>query len=221
MLVLRGRTRPDLLNPVFGLPTRDDLPRGPEPSANERYWVEWFVQFSEINASIERLSQALVYLSHYPRSRVFRFHRLSEASWLRYHIEAYLQEAYILVERLKAFLKRTERTASRCGDPNGRNSARKFRSAVDASFKNIVQARAGHVHKHRFEDEELRNLDTLVLLTASGKMGKLRPLREARFIATLEKWRRQLNENNKVSLALCATIFTETTEILKRNEPLR
>jgi hypothetical protein len=128
MLLLRARTRPDLLNPVFGLPPREDIPAGPEPSANEQYWVEWFYQFVEINASIERLGQALVYLSHYPRSPVFRFHRLSEASWRRYHIKSYLQETYILSERLGGFLRKVERAANRAGDATGGASARKLQT---------------------------------------------------------------------------------------------
>jgi hypothetical protein len=104
--LLKAGARPDLLNPVFGLPQPKTIAKGPVTSANERYWLDWFEEFTEIDSSMNRLDQALAYLSQYPGTGIFRFHRLSEANWLRYHIEAYLQETYILFERLRRLLRR-------------------------------------------------------------------------------------------------------------------
>lgn len=217
--LIKSGIRPGLLNPVFGLPQPKDMPKGPDPSANERYWLDWFHEFSEINASMDRLDQAFAYLSHYPPRKVFRFHGLSEASWLRYHIEAYLQEVYILSARLSRFLRRVEKTANEARDRTGVSSVRRLRSAVNVSLKDVVRARGHHVHESRFHDDELASLDTLVLLTKAGKMRKLRPLRETQFATTLLKWRKQVLKNNKETQTLCAALFIETRDILTRNEP--
>jgi hypothetical protein len=158
---LKAGARPDLLNPVFGLPQAKSVARGPEPSANERYWLDWFEEFTEIDSSMNRLDQALVYLSHFPGSRTFRFHRLSEA-WLRYHIEAYLQETYILFQRLSRFLRRVQKVAIDARDKGGVSSAKKLKTSLEASFKSVVGIRGRHVHEYRFQDDELRNLDTLL-----------------------------------------------------------
>jgi hypothetical protein len=62
-------------------------------------------------------------------------------------------------------------------------------------------------------------LDSLVLLTKSGKMRELRALREIQYLSTLLKWRTQLRKNNKEIQGLCVALFQTTASILKDNEP--
>jgi hypothetical protein len=219
--LLKAGLRPDLLNPVFDLPVPMGVQKGPEPTANERYWLNWFQDFGEVDASLTRLDQALVYLSHYPSSRVFRFHGLSEADWIRYHVEAYLQETYILSERLRRFLKKVEKTAIAARDKAGLSAVKRLKAGVEATLKNVVKVRGGHVHRHRFQDDELKNLDTLVLVTKGGKMREFREFRRLKFVAALDKWRTQLLINNKETEKLCVAVFVETAAILTRNEPTR
>jgi hypothetical protein len=219
--LLKAGLRPGLLNPVFDLPVPAGVQKGPKPSANEQYWLNWFRDSSEIEASLMRLDQALVYLSHYPSSRVFRFHGLSEADWIRYHIEAYLQETYILSERLGRFLRKVEKVAIAARDKAGVSTVKRLKASVDATLKNVVKVRGGHVHEYRFQDDELQNLDTLVLVTKAGKMRELRGFRRLKFATALDKWRKQLLSNNKETEKLCVSIFVETTAILTRDEPPR
>jgi hypothetical protein len=219
--LLREGVHPGLLNPVFGLPEPKDLPKGRKPSPNERYWLDWFQEFSEIDASMKRLDQALVYLSHYPDARVFRFHKLSEADWIRYHVEGYLQETYILCERLRRFLRKVEKVAIAARDKAGLSSVKKQKAIVDASLSHVVRARGGHVHEYRFQDDELRDLDTLVLVTRNGKLRELRWVRRYKFDAALLKWRKQILRNNKETEKLCVALFKETTAAITRNEPTR
>jgi hypothetical protein len=216
---LKARIRPGLLNPVFGLPQPETVAKRPEPSANERYWLTWFEEFIEIDSSMNRLDQALVYLSHYPGSRTFRFHGLTEADWLRYHIEAYLQETYILFKRFDRFLRKVEKVAIDARDRAGVSSAKKLKTVLDASLKGVVATRSKHVHEYRFQDDELKNLDTLVLLTKAGKMRSLRGFRRVQYITVLVKWRKQLGTNNKETQKLCVAVLEEVKVILTRNEP--
>ena len=209
----------DLLNPVFGLPPSNKGPKRQQLSRNERYWIDWLQEFSEINSSIERLDQCLVYLTHFPAKKSFRFHGLSESDWLRYHIEAYLQETYILYTRLTRFLRMVEKVAIASSDKAGLLSAKGLKRIVEESFAAIVKTRAGHVHEHRFDATELRNLDTLVLLTKAGRLRKLYVLRQLEYFSALEKWRKQLIANNKEILTGLVLLFPEATKILKRNEP--
>ncbi|HXM67766.1 MAG TPA: hypothetical protein VN911_13610 [Candidatus Acidoferrum sp.] len=219
--LLKERIHPGLLNPVFGLPPPKGLETGRRPSPNERYWLDWFQEFSEIDGSMKRLNQALAYLSHYPHAKVFRFHKLSEADWIRYHIEAYLQETYILYERLRRFLRKVEKVGIIARDKVGLGSVKKQKAVVDASFKNVVRARGGHVHDYRFQDDELRDLDTLVLVTSAGRLRELRWVRRYKFDAALLKWRRQILGNNRETEKLCVAVFGEMTAVLTRNEPTR
>ena len=216
---LKEGIHPGMLNPVFGLPVPKDVPKHRGPSPNERYWLDWFREFSEINNSMERLTHSLVYLSSYPKSKAFHFHRLSEADWLRYHIEAYLNEVYILHERLTRFLRKIEKVGIAARDKSALNSVNKLKAVVTASLKNVVRARGGHVHEQRFDDTELANLGSLVLITKSSELRPLRTLRQLQYLKALQKWRRQLLANNKETQKLCEYVFEEANTILIRHEP--
>lgn len=211
----------DFIKEWIGIRQSDGSPKPVEPSMNERYWINWFREFVEIQASVQRLEQALVYLSHYPASRVFRFHGLSEADWLRYHIEAYIQETYILCERVKRFLRKVEKATIAANDKDGLRSVRMLKTVVDDTFKKVLRTRGSHVHEYRFDDDGLKQLDGLVILTKMGKLRVLRPIREFRYTTTLNKLRKQVRTNNKETHKFCTALFEETTSILTRNEPLR
>lgn len=219
--LFKAGVHPALLNPVFGLPQPKGVPKPPAPSANERYWIDWMQEFMEINSAINRLNQSLIYLGHFPGSKPFRFHGLSEADWLRYHVEVYLQEIYILSDRLSRFLRRVGKTAAAAGDRDGVAWARREATFVTSAFANAIKARGGHVHRYRFEDTELRDLDTLVLVTKPGRLRTLRGFRKFKYVTALEKWRKQIKESNKGIIKLCADLFGAAARILVRNEPVR
>ena len=212
---------PDFIKSLFGLPEKRAKPAHRAPSPNERFWLNWFREFTEVNDSVDRLSHVVVYLSHYPRNRALRFHKLSESDWLRYHIEVYLHETYILRERLSRFLRKLQKLALSARDRSGVDSVRGLRATVETSLHSVVRIRGGHVHEHRFEDEELRNLDSIVFLMKNAKLRRLHGLRKFRYLQLLEKWRSQLLRNNKEARNLCTMVFDEGTKILVRNEPPR
>src|SRR5437588_12633783 len=129
--------RPGLLHPLYGLPDPHTDYKYPEQSANERYWGNWLKEFHEIDTSIERLHQALVYLTHYPGGRVFPFQRLSEAEWMRYHIEVYLQEMYIIDQRLSRFLRKVEKIAKAAGDNAGLSMIQQLKQKIRDGFSHV------------------------------------------------------------------------------------
>ena len=221
MPVLRSGIDPAMFDSVFGLERK----REPKPRASltprERYWVSWFYEIQEIHTSINRLREALVYLGHYPQAKEFRFHRISQATWIRYHVEMYLQEEYILFNRLRRLLQRLRRTALRAHNQRGADLAGNLSTWVSQAFGPVVVTRGTHVHVDRFDDKELRDLDTLVLLTARGK-GKLRalmPLRRLREYMTQTFWTDKLSQSNKTIHEVCARLFDEITVVLVACEP--
>ena len=220
-LILSG-IDPHMFDSLFGLGTESQLSKPPRsPTPPERYWLKWFWEMTEIQTSIERLDQALVYLGHYPRAKVFRLHRISEATWIRYHVEMYLQEQYILFNRLSGFLRRVERTAARANNRRGVEIATKLRELVSQGFAPVIRSRGAHVHVMRIDDKELRDLDTLVLLTRRGR-GELRallPVRRLQAFVTESSWGDKLSESNKKIRGLCTTLFNAVTPVLVACEP--
>jgi hypothetical protein len=149
----------------------------------------------------------------YSEPRLSLCHSEPRRRWLRYHVEVYLQETYILFERLRRLLRRVQKVAIDPRDKSGVSSVKKLKTSLEASFRSVVGIRWRHVHEYRFQDDELKNLDTLVLLTSAGKMGSLRGLRRVQYVTALIKWREQLRKNNKATQNLCVK------DILTRNEP--
>jgi hypothetical protein len=214
--------RPGLVYPLYGLPDSSPDYKYPESSPNERYWAKWFREFIEIDTAVNRLDQAYVYLSHYPGGKAFPFQRLSEAEWIRYHVETYIQELYVLHQRFKRFLKKIERAAKGARDDDGVTTAQGLARAFENGFSNFVRIRGAHVHEFRFHDEELSTLDLALLFTrAKSKLPMLRHARRDRYTAALNKWRKFMANSNKNILEACVTLFEETNSILLRNEPPR
>lgn len=214
---------PDLLNPLFGLPQKIPQHSRPPISNFERYWVGWFRAWSEIYNSYERLGHAVAFLSHFPQIRVFRLHSISEGTWMRYHLEMYIQEEYILFQRLKEFLTKIERLAKRCHDAKGAGIASQLRVRVEAAFQNPIILRGQHVHRFRFDDSAISNVDAMVLLTGRIPAGRRRKFwkawREVKYIEAQKKWTSTLRANNKQLKLLCCQIVAGVTPIVERNEP--
>ena len=109
------------------------------------------------------------------------------------------------------------------GDQAGMRMVQSLKTALNSGFTNVVRVRSAHVHKYRFRDEELSNLDLALLFTrtSSKKPPMLRAARRARYTAALIKWRKQMRDNNKNILNACVLLFEEMISILVRNEPPR
>lgn len=130
-----------------------------------------------------------------------------------------MQEIYILCERLKRFLREAEKVATVARDRSSLSLVKGLKIGAESSLKPVISTRSRHVHEYRFQSDELRDLETLVLLTKGGKMRSLRWVRKTQYLKALRKWHEQLQKNNKATLDLCVRIFEETTKIIKRHEP--
>ncbi len=194
-------------------------PNLPSPTSGDLYWIGWFYETNEILSCLDRLEHAVVYLSHFPTSKVFRFHRISEDSWIRYHEEMYLQEQYILFNRLCRFLKRVKRAALRTNKPGDAVLAGNYLASVFKIFQPFLKTRGDHVHKMRFEDDRLSDLRTLVLLTKHGKGQVFRPLRKAKAYLAIDSLRASLSKRNKIMVEFCTQLFIQVTPILTACEP--
>lgn len=131
----------------------------------ERFAVDTFHGFMEIRGTLERLHDIELYVRRFP----YRGSRVTRERYLRFHIEAYFHEAYILRERLSAFGKRSTRAYKR-----GARRERSVRVAqqletIVASLDDVVEVRSRHVHESRFEEMRLLNLATLELIERNSR----------------------------------------------------
>lgn len=218
-LIIKALPRdPKMFSSLFGRP-EPRRQESPQLDPSERYWIDWFAGFTEISASHDRLNERAGYLTHIPSSRHLRFYRVTDTSWLRYHIEMYMQEVYILENRLQTFLRRLQRRARRVGDTNGERFVNSLLKMIQTGFSNVRTTRGRHGHRSRMYDTDLRDLDTLSLLTTAGRLRKLRPLRQIRFQIFRAKWRTKLSDNNREIRQFCSRVLDLASPFLVRYQP--
>ena len=87
-----------LANHIFGSKSRTKTKFS--PTKDETHFRRVFSGFTEINSCVERLRDIQVYVGSFP----YRSQKLSRVRFLRYQIESYFHEVYILKERLIAYL---------------------------------------------------------------------------------------------------------------------
>lgn len=188
-------------------------------SSYEQYWEQWLRILIELYPSLETLDHSAVYLPNFPRKQNYRFHKINEATWLRYHTEMHLHEVYVLYNRLITFIKKVQRLAKQHKDTSGETTAQELHRSVQRTFDAIVSARGSHVHTKRFSDSDLYELEGLILLTSTGKMKKFRPARRIKTFLTVAKLEKQLKKNNKDIKLVCSVVSEKMTPIIKRHEP--
>jgi hypothetical protein len=125
----------------------------PELPPDQRFGVDAFQVFMEISDAYDRLLDIQTYVRRYP----FRGTRITRERYLRFHIEAYYHEVYILRERLNTFAKRIVRAYKRTGHPAADSTEDRLLTLVSA-LDAVVAVRGRHVHDLRFDETRLRNL---------------------------------------------------------------
>jgi predicted transcriptional regulator with HTH domain len=170
-LLIQGMTEADreAANRNMSALLRESEPEpGPEPRVlrpDEELAQKLLFGFSEILESVDNLHNIAVYVRRFPYTNS----GVEKGAYLRYHVENYLQELYILKERLKSYLTAIAR-AYRL-DPRGprlRAIAKAIEKHFHEAFAGTLRARGAHVHQHRYSDMDLERLKGLELVRESA-----------------------------------------------------
>ncbi len=169
---------------------------------DDLYFGKIFHGFIEIDSSIRTLRDIEIYISSFP----YKNKTITKPRHLRYHIESYFNEVYILKERLNAYLT----TVGRCfkGDRRQANILQNISpvfQVVKNSFGGVVDIRGRHVHRFRFDHKDLDRLETMELLVVNrpGKMSQtLRPYYEFTYKDIRRKWKKIIKDNNDQTIQL-------------------
>jgi hypothetical protein len=113
-----------------------------------------FFGFTEISDALDVLALTETLFGLAPPSK-----RIKKSQYLQFLIGAYLQEVYILEQRLKAYATKTARLYK----IPGKNTS--LIEAVEDTFRGIVGTRGNHVHSQRFSDKQLHLLVGIELIS--------------------------------------------------------
>jgi hypothetical protein len=179
-------------------------------SKDEKFFSKAFYGFGEITKSYDCINDACIYIRRFPYNDT----NISRVRYLRYNIESYLNEMYILKNRLIAYLKVIERSyKSTTKEDEVKSIIAPLYSIVSESLKGIVNVRGGHVHGTRYSDKDLDRLETIELVTI-GDYETYKNMFHNHYKGTRVKWVKTLKGNNEVVKKLLDFYFDELHRIL-------
>ncbi|MCG7851885.1 MAG: hypothetical protein MIO92_05130 [Methanosarcinaceae archaeon] len=151
-------------NTILGI----EGPRTVERNVSPReYFIanKLYRPMSEIMTSVETIENIAIYARSFPYKR----QGVSRITYLKYHVENYLNELYLLKNRLIAYLKVIERSYSKSdiSEHVAKTISLQYK-VVSKVLKGYIEIRGTHVHKHRYSDDDFDRLSMLELLSRSN-----------------------------------------------------
>ncbi|HXO26349.1 MAG TPA: hypothetical protein VOA80_03330 [Thermoanaerobaculia bacterium] len=161
----------------------------------------------EIHQSFEALGDIETYIrrSRYAKDGV------SQSRQLRYHAENYLNEAYILKSRLKAYFVRLRKSYRRTLTARQAGVVNEMTASVTSAFEAITITRGKHVHERRYLDHDLQNAESWEFIAQAIRDRKVARLasqlaRDA-YKRALMRWKKESAENRRKIAGLLNAYF--------------
>jgi len=161
--------------------------------------------FGEITEAIDNLEmiKELTRLAP-PRSK-----RIRPDAYLKLQISSYLQEIYILDQRLRSH------AAKMCRYYRSNPTKVACDELVQAAFQGILQTRGSHVHVSRYWDKEINYLQMVHLASQFELSLRADAAFEYKFVRL--RWSTKMKENHKALIALLDQYFSLMHEMITKN----
>jgi hypothetical protein len=150
-----------IMNSILGLQGPKSINRNP---TSYEYFIsnKLFRPLSEIIQTVQSIENIAVYIKSFPYKR----QKISRVAYLKYHVENYLNEIYVLKNRLISYLQLIDKSykKSTAGSEVSKKTLPLYTLTSEA-LKNYTDIRGAHVHKYRYSDDDFDRLSSLELLT--------------------------------------------------------
>lgn len=120
--------------------------------------------YNEIHESVVLLRDCPTLVRHYPRGSG----RIPRSRVIRYHVGNYLNEMYILRERLSSYYKVVTRRYRGRISPVAKKVGDALLQSIFDALGDIGSTRGAHVHQSRYDDDRLDRLRALELVMNSS-----------------------------------------------------
>jgi len=195
-----------------------------ERASDKAYFVanKLFHPLSEIMNNLEAIENISIYSGSFPYKR----HGVSRISYLRYNIENYLNELYILKNRMIDYLKIIERSYRKCNRVEEiKKTLKPLYVLVSSALEGYVNVRGAHVHKNRYTDSEIDRLVELELFSNLSDSSELGQLLHSQFILgyreTRKKWVKKMKDDLQALNKLVDIYFENLCEVLINNNRIQ
>ncbi|WP_386340507.1 hypothetical protein O4D10_01815 [Xanthomonas citri pv. citri] len=185
-----------------------------------------FRRFTELTDAVDRLDLCLTFIKGCaPRRKDLKLY-----DYLMYHLTFYIQEVYILNERMESYANTILRLRKKRGLPAAKDRYDGLLESVRLPLSQIVFARGSHVHDRAFNDERMRELSMFSFLAVrAAEKPEWSQMAKDLYRASKATWIEQLTANRKAISTLldqhCNALLPEVAELLPNNsfkpKPLR
>jgi len=122
--------------------------------------------------------------------------KITKDEYIEYHVQHYLQEVYILKERLVKYAKHIMRIYKNILNKEGVESTIKsLITLVEKSLKNIIDVRGEHVHDTRYIDKTIQDLKLFSLSSQHDE--KFIKIEKISYTTAKNKWKAKLKTFNQ------------------------
>ena len=175
-------------------------------------WNVLFRPLGEIIESFETIKNISLFINSFP----YKTSKISKVKFLQYHIANYLNELYILQNRLKLYLTKIQRGYRKSNNHTIiKTMCKPLSENVNSIFKVKFDARGIHVHEKRYSDRELDRISSLELLTLGSDNNKERSdFIQLYFITEYKKVRRKWTIRLKKDIKYLESILETYFEVL-------
>jgi hypothetical protein len=163
-----------------------------------------FCGFTEISDTFESLEFSKKLLSvESPRSK-----KIAKEKYLKFVVNTYLQDVYILKERLNTYATQIQRMHKKMGrnDLANKHIEPLYKLVKDA-FQNLVDIRGGHVHARRYTDVGLSQVSSFALVAKFDS--KFENPHDSSLKDSKQEWKNRIQKNNKETEKLLNEYFEE------------
>jgi len=162
----------------------------------ELFYRDVFWHFGEIKKSLETLEYIPIFINSFRKSKAYGEAGITTTIYLRYHIEHYLQENYILLVRVRTFMSWLSRRFKKERRTRESLFVSKLKDVFEDAMKNLKLARGYHVHQARYDDNVL-NISTLFEIVSSSDEEETKVLATLSYKRAKEEWGERIKNNNQ------------------------
>jgi len=187
----------------------EGITRTPKPldlPEEEAFYRDIFWHFVEINKSLETLEHIPVFINSFRRPKAYWEASITATIYLRYHIEHYLQENYILLVRVRAFMNWLSRGFKKEGRTQESLFVSKWKKYFENVMNNLTLVRGYHVHQARYDDNVL-NVSTLFEIASSADDKEMKAVATLSYKRAKKEWSKIIKKNNQALKESLDAIF--------------
>jgi hypothetical protein len=176
---------------------------------------QWLMHHSsEILTTLDTMKDIEFYIGRFPYSKA----KIAKHRHLQFHVEAFLQELYILQQRLIQFLKFIERQHRRDPRlPQIQAECEVLNNFVIEAMKKGIAIRGSHVHKWRLSDTQIDRLNGIRFYTMMPNkkiQTAFKAYYESEYRKIRKQWRKWIASGTEEAQKLVDAYFDEVFKLM-------